>query len=116
MYRKPTLEGTTCWASSPRTPKGPKGEKIIVSLDKDMKTIPGFHYNQKHPELGIFEVTPKEADEWHLIQTLAGDQTDGYAGCPGIGMEKASRLSATGSPPSRSPARLPGRPPQGARR
>ena len=29
---------------------------------------------------------------WHLIQTLAGDQTDGYAGAPGIGVKRAEIL------------------------
>ena len=28
----------------------------------------------------------------HLIQTLAGDQTDGYAGVPGIGVKRAVSL------------------------
>jgi DNA polymerase-1 len=27
-----------------------------------------------------------------LIQTLSGDQTDGYAGCPGIGIKRAETL------------------------
>ena len=30
--------------------------------------------------------------KWHLVQTLAGDQTDGYAGCPGIGVKRAITL------------------------
>ena len=30
--------------------------------------------------------------KWHLIQTLAGDQTDGYSGVPGIGIKRAVAL------------------------
>ena len=30
--------------------------------------------------------------QWHLIQTLAGDQTDGYSGVPGIGVKRAIDL------------------------
>ena len=30
--------------------------------------------------------------QWHLIQTLAGDQTDGYSGVPGIGVKRAVSL------------------------
>ena len=30
--------------------------------------------------------------QWHLIQTLAGDQTDGYSGVPGIGIKRAVAL------------------------
>jgi 5'-3' exonuclease len=37
-------------------------------------------------------VKEEDADEWHLIQTLAGDQTDGYAGVPGIGVKRAAAL------------------------
>ena len=37
-------------------------------------------------------VTPTEGAKWHLIQTLAGDQTDGYSGVPGIGIKRAVTL------------------------
>jgi DNA polymerase-1 len=38
------------------------------------------------------EVSEDEADYWHLFQTLTGDQTDGYSGCPGIGPKKAEAI------------------------
>ena len=71
-----------------------KGDKIIVSIDKDLKSIPGAHYNMKHPEDGVFEMSTEEADKWHMIQTLTGDATDGYVGCPGIGAKTAEKLLA----------------------
>jgi len=37
-------------------------------------------------------VNKAEGAKWHLIQTLAGDQTDGYAGAPGIGVKRAELL------------------------
>ena len=37
-------------------------------------------------------ITKSEGLKWHLIQTLAGDQTDGYAGVPGIGVKRAVQL------------------------
>ena len=42
------------------------------------------------------KVTVNKADgaKWHLIQTLAGDQTDGYAGAPGVGVKRAEVLFA----------------------
>ena len=61
---------------------------IIVSPDKDMKQIPGKLYNLDE----MFTVTPEEGRIWHLIQTLAGDQTDGYSGVPGIGVKRAATL------------------------
>lgn len=67
-------------------------EKIVVSLDKDMKTIPGKHFNWKNGDGDIFEVADHIADRWHMIQTLTGDSTDGYPGCPGIGPKKAEAI------------------------
>lgn len=69
-----------------------KGDKVIVTKDKDLKTIPGLHYLAHKEDLGVFEVSPSEADDWHLIQTLAGDVSDGYSGCPGIGVETARKI------------------------
>ena len=65
------------------------GQHIIVSPDKDMRQIPGDLYNLKDP---VETIDPEDARRWHLIQTLAGDQTDGYAGVPGIGVKRAITL------------------------
>ena len=61
---------------------------IIVSPDKDMRQIPGKLYNLTDTTY----ITPEEGARWHLIQTLAGDQTDGYSGVPGIGVKRAETL------------------------
>ena len=61
---------------------------IIVSPDKDMRQIPGDLYDFKEKVY----ITPEEGARWHLIQTLAGDNTDGYAGVPGIGIKKATKI------------------------
>jgi 5'-3' exonuclease len=62
---------------------------IICSPDKDMRQIPGqlFDLTQE-----VVEITPEMGDRWHLIQAMAGDQTDGYAGIPGIGIKRAEAL------------------------
>lgn len=65
------------------------GQKVIVSEDKDMKTIPGWLFNpakDTKPRL----IDEAEANYWHLYQALVGDTTDGYKGCPGCGPDKAS--------------------------
>jgi DNA polymerase-1 len=62
---------------------------IICSPDKDMRQIPGQLYDLTD---GVLTVKPEEGRRWHLIQTLAGDQTDGYAGVPGIGIKRAVAL------------------------
>lgn len=66
--------------------------RIIASIDKDMRTIPGLHFNPDRPDDGVVEVTPEQAWRFHLLQTLMGDRVDGYPGCPGVGAVKARRL------------------------
>jgi DNA polymerase-1 len=61
---------------------------VICSPDKDMRQIPGKLFDMKE----LHTIEQDEADKWHLIQTLAGDQTDGYAGVPGIGVKRAVSL------------------------
>ena len=61
------------------------GNKIMVSEDKDMRTIPGQLYNPNQPQLGVIEISELEANQFHMWQTIVGDATDGYSGCPGIG-------------------------------
>jgi len=61
---------------------------IIVSPDKDMKQIPGMLWNFDES----FTITKEEGAKWHLIQSMAGDNTDGYAGVPGIGVKRATAL------------------------
>ena len=61
---------------------------IIASPDKDMRQIPGKLYNFEE----LITITPTQGAKWHLIQSLAGDNTDGYAGVPGIGVKRATAL------------------------
>jgi len=68
------------------------GERIIVSPDKDMRTIPGLLYNPDKPKAGIERISEAQADWYHLFQTLVGDTTDNYSGCKGIGEAKAPKL------------------------
>jgi DNA polymerase-1 len=69
-----------------------KGEKVIVTIDKDLMTVPGYHYYTNKPEDGIIKVTEDQADFNHYLQTLVGDSVDGYSGCPGIGPVRAERV------------------------
>lgn len=65
------------------------GQKVIVSEDKDMKTIPGWLFNPAK-DTKARTISEAEADYWHLYQTLMGDSTDGYKGCPGVGPDTAA--------------------------
>ncbi len=60
---------------------------VIATIDKDLKQIPGIHYNWRKERLR--KVQSSEADYWFYFQVLTGDSTDGYAGCPGIGVKRA---------------------------
>lgn len=63
-------------------------DNVICSPDKDMRQIPGRLFDMKESHF----ITREEGDRWHFIQTLAGDQTDGYAGVPGYGIKTAAKL------------------------
>lgn len=64
---------------------------IIATIDKDLKQIPGRHFNWKH-DTKVRTVTKEEADKYFYTQILTGDTTDGYGGCPGIGPKKAYKI------------------------
>lgn len=66
-----------------------QGTRIIVSADKDLQTIPGLLYRPLGENPQVREITEAEADFYHLFQTLTGDATDNYPGCPGVGPVKA---------------------------
>lgn len=89
-FLRPTLEGDDVLGILMTHPTLVKGDKVLVSIDKDMKTIPGSHYHMR--EGRHFTVTPEEAALYHFTQTLTGDTTDGYSGCPGIGPKKAEGI------------------------
>jgi len=63
----------------------------ICSPDKDMRQIPGRLFDMENSTL----ISDTDGSKWHLVQTLAGDQTDGYAGCPGIGVKRATTIFET---------------------
>lgn len=65
-------------------------DSIIVSMDKDFKTIPSKFFDFGRGEFKV--ISKKEADYWHMYQTLVGDATDGYKGCPSYGPVKANKL------------------------
>jgi DNA polymerase-1 len=100
-FQRPGLEGDDILGILATSKRNVDGEKIVVSIDKDMHTIPGFHvnYNEAKKE-GYAEsirfVTPEEADFYHMMQTIAGDHTDGYPGVPGVGPVTAERVLREG--------------------
>ena len=93
VYIKPGLEADDCLGILATLPSFMAGrQKVIVSVDKDMKGIPGFFYDMGKPDLGIQPISREDADLWHMTQTLIGDAADGYPGCPKIGPMTAKKL------------------------
>lgn len=64
--------------------------RVIVSIDKDFLGVPCALFRDS--EAGVQVISKRDADRWHLIQTVTGDTTDNYPGCPGIGPVKAAKL------------------------
>lgn len=63
-------------------------QPIIISQDKDMQTIPTSVWRQGE----LVNISEDQADYYHMFQTLVGDTSDGYKGCPGVGKVKAEKL------------------------
>lgn len=90
-YARPTLEADDIMGILSTHPNIVKGRKVIVSEDKDMQTIPGLLFNPRK-DTKVRTITLEQADRYHLYQTLMGDATDHYPGCPGIGPDKAEKF------------------------
>lgn len=92
-YTKPGLEGDDILGILSTHPTLIEGEKVIVSVDKDFGTVPGLWAKGAGAgEDEIEEVTVEQANYFHMIQTLTGDTTDGYCGCPGVGPKTAAKI------------------------
>lgn len=87
------LEADDCLgliATGPKSRWRGCSQVVIVSEDKDLRSVPGWLFN---PSSAVMtRISAAEADRFHLYQTLVGDSVDNYGGCPGIGPVKAERL------------------------
>lgn len=92
-YLRPTLEADDILGILATHPTLVKGEKIIVSIDKDLLQVPGRVYNPRSE--AMVRVTEDDGDYLHMKQTLTGDTVDGYTGIPGVGPKTAGKLLGT---------------------
>jgi 5'-3' exonuclease len=81
-----------CGVSAGALQKAGLREPVIVSIDKDMRSVPGLVFSPMKAKEGVQEISSAAADRAHLYQTLIGDAVDGYSGCPGIGPKKAAKI------------------------
>ncbi len=63
---------------------------FIYSQDKDLRTVPGSHWDIKTNRL--IEVDPQDALKFLMYQMCAGDSADNIPGFPGMGPAKTSKF------------------------
>lgn len=64
---------------------------LIVTIDKDLRQVPGWHWNPLKERWPVW-VTPEQGEFLRHLQWLCGDPTDGYGGIPKVGPKKAEKL------------------------
>jgi 5'-3' exonuclease len=77
------------WAEEARAAKH---DYIICSIDKDLKCIPGKHFNMKKDNTQIIEIDEEFALKFFYTQLLKGDPTDNILGVPRVGEVKAEKM------------------------
>lgn len=87
VVSEPCLEGDDYIGILATRPSGAR--RVIVSEDKDMQTLPDVEIWRQDK---LVETNEKSADHFWRLQTLMGDTTDGYHGCPGIGPKSAETV------------------------
>lgn len=81
-----------CQAARDVEAKDPDTEAIIVTIDKDLLSVPGKHYNFVTKTL--LEIDIATANYNFFCQTLIGDRADNIEGVRGLGPAKAEKLLA----------------------
>lgn len=71
------------------TEPSPEEERIIVSIDKDMRTIPAL---LSQDATTVEQIPEKIANYNFMLQVLTGDKVDGYDGIEGVGIKTAEKL------------------------
>jgi len=97
FFERPTLEADDVLGILATNRQVIQGDKIVVSSDKDLRTIPCILFNPNkmdEPE----EINEQAADYSFHIQILTGDPVDGYGGCPQVGAVKAAKLLSGAAP------------------
>lgn len=95
-FRRPKLEADDVLGILATNSKVIPGEKVVVTEDKDLRSVPGLHWNPKKegqtPKQLPIRITEEEADVRFYSQVLSGDIVDGYSGCPGVGVVRAEEI------------------------
>lgn len=91
VYSLPTLEADDVISVIATDPSMGDNELVVVTIDKDLKTIPNVELLRDLDKDSEIEWISQDYAEYNLYyQTIAGDPTDGYKGVPGFGAIKTS--------------------------
>ena len=63
---------------------------VIATIDKDLDSVPGWHYNYQKKR--YYHVSAEDADDMEWIQTLTGDSTDNIPGIHRLGPVAAGKF------------------------
>lgn len=88
VARNEEADDQISWISRQLHQKGT--DFVIVSIDKDLKQIPGAHYNWVQDEYDV--ITEDEALLNFWSQVLSGDEGDNVGGCWGLGDKGARKF------------------------
>ena len=91
-FERPNLEGDDILGIIATHKTLVPGRKVVISIDKDMRSFPCNLLDPKKLERGVERIGVEEANDFFYSQILKGDSVDGYKGCPGIGPKKAEAL------------------------
>lgn len=72
---------------------------VIITEDKDLRQIPGWHFNPAKEDFPVY-IDLLHADHAFHMQWLTGDSTDNFGGIKGMGPKKAAKLLGTVTPSS----------------
>lgn len=95
----PRLEGDDVLGILVTSPQY-RSRSIIVSIDKDMRTLPCRVYFTNKPDDGLLTITKEMGQRYHLSQVVTGDTTDGYPGLKGSGDKAWQALVAQTEDPA----------------
>ena len=90
-FERPNLEGDDILGIIATHKTLVPGRKVVISIDKDMRSFPCNLLNPMKLEDGVLEIELGLADYNFYMQILMGDAVDGYKGVPGIGPKKAEK-------------------------
>lgn len=68
-----------------------RAQCVIVSRDKDMKTVPAIVFNPEHDAKPV-RINKALADQMWMKQTMVGDTVDNYPGIPRVGEVNAQAI------------------------